>query len=584
MEDSILEDKQNRWVRWLILATALAGIYAGAVAWSGGFTLRVGGVRMRSHSWLRPALAALAGSVVLVYFARAHVTTFITAVSRALESARAATVLAAGSALWAFAAGIAFGTFAIGGADSYGYVGQARLFARGHLIDTVPVSPDYTWPDVAGTFTPLGFTPGRTPGTIAPRYPPGLSLLMAPLTWLPEHAVYFLVPCFGALLVWVTFRLGAALGDPFAGALAAALLSISPTFLYQVVQPMSDVPAAACWLGALLVAARATSSSAASSAVIASIAVLIRPNVAPLAAVVLVVAIFSRDTPSRVGEWNSRVRRFVAFVFAIAPGLMVLGWIQYMRYGSATASGYGNLSDAFAASYIRENLARYPRWLTETHTWIIWLSIGAPLWIARRAPRPLLAWATLALAAAVWASYLPYLYFHPEEWFYTRFLLAAIAIMLFFAIAIALWLLRRLPVVGFAGVTVLLLAVLVVHGVRAARTHGAFDIRRQERKYPLAGAFVRDRLPPRAIVLAAQHSGSVRYYAERPTFRWDLLSPTRLDQALATFRRQGYEPFLVVDGGEYEEFRKRFDATGQRASQHPTLLAILGDARVYAFP
>ena len=44
------------------------------------------------------------------------------------------------------------------------------------------------------------------------------------------------------------------------------------------------------------------------------------------------------------------------------------------------------------------------------------------------------------------------------------------------------------------------------------------------------------------------------------------------------------EPFLVVDGGEYEEFRKRFDATGQRASQRPTLLAITGDARVYGFP
>ncbi len=41
---------------------------------------------------------------------------------------------------------------------------------------------------------------------------------------------------------------------------------------------------------------------------------------------------------------------------------------------------------------------------------------------------------------------------------------------------------------------------------------------------------------------------------------------------------------VTVDGGEYEEFKKRFDATGQRASQHPALLATLGDARVYALP
>ena len=85
-------------------------------------------------------------------------------------------------------------------------------------------------------------------------------------------------------------------------------------------------------------------------------------------------------------------------------------------------------------------------------------------------------------------------------------------------------------------------------------------------------------------MLAAQHSGSIRYYSGRPTFRWDLLSPGRLDQALATFRAQGYEPFLVVDGGEYEEFSKRFQPANQRAAQHPTLLAMFGEARVYALP
>ena len=82
---------------------------------------------------------------------------------------------------------------------------------------------------------------------------------------------------------------------------------------------------------------------------------------------------------------------------------------------------------------------------------------------------------------------------------------------------------------------------------------------------------------------AQQHSGSIRYYASRPTLRWDLLSPTRLDQVLATFRAQGYEPVLVVDGGEYEQFREKFDATGQRAVRQLTLLAVMGDARVFGF-
>jgi hypothetical protein len=516
---------------------------------------------------------------VLAYFARTRVTALVTRAARALESVRAAAILAAGATAWAFVAGIAFGTFAIGGADSYGYVGQARLVAEGRLTDTVPVSADYTWPDVAATFTPLGFTPGLSPGVIAPKYPPGLALLMAPLAATSERAVYFLVPCFGALLAWTTFRLGSAMGDPLAGALASVLLSISPTFLYQVVQPMSDVPAAACWLVALLVASGGTMRRTVTAGVLSSIAVMIRPNLAPLACVVAVVASFGRKDDTR-----SRVRRAVAFAAAMMPAIIVLGWIQAVRYGSPVASGYGSVSDAFSVGYIGENLVRYPRWLTETHTWFIWLSLAAPLWIARRSARPLVGWAALALAAAVWASYLPYLYFHPEEWFYTRFLLPSIAIMLLFAAATALWLLRPLPVVVRAAASLALLSVLVVHGLQTARTHGAFDIRTQERKYPLAGAFVRDHLPATAIVLAAQHSGSIRYYTHRPTFRWDLLSPARLDQALATFRAQGYEPFLVVDGGEFDEFEKRFAAANQAASRHPTLLATTGDARIYAFP
>jgi hypothetical protein len=219
----------------------------------------------------------------------------------------------------------------------------------------------------------------------------------------------------------------------------------------------------------------------------------------------------------------------------------------------------------------------------ETHTWFIWLSLAAPAWIVRRAPRPIVAWTAVALAMATWAAYLPYTYFQAHEWFYTRFLLLAIAVMLLFASAVALSLVRRLPERWRLAVTLLLLGVLGGVSLSSARTHRAFDIRTQERKYPLAGEFVRDQLPETAFVLALQHSGSIRYYANRPTLRWDLLSPTHLDQALTILRAQGYEPFLVVDAAEYETFRQRFLATDQRAVQRLTPLAVLGDARVFAF-
>jgi hypothetical protein len=105
----------------------------------------------------------------------------------------------------------------------------------------------------------------------------------------------------------------------------------------------------------------------------------------------------------------------------------------------------------------------------------------------------------------------------------------------------------------------------------------------QERKYPLAGAFVRDRLPSTAFVLAMQHSGSIRYYANRPTLRWDLLAPASLDGTLAILRAQGLEPFLVVDRSEDDDFRRRFGEAGQRAARALSPLGVVGDVRIYAF-
>jgi hypothetical protein len=134
-----------------------------------------------------------------------------------------------------------------------------------------------------------------------------------------------------------------------------------------------------------------------------------------------------------------------------------------------------------------------------------------------------------------------------------------------------------------APIRLALLGGLVAMQLHTALTSGAFAMRDQERKYPLAGAFVRDRLPATAIVLASQHSGSIRYYANRPAVRWDLLAPSHLDAVLATLRAHGHEPFLVVDSSEYEVFRERFEGGGQKAVRQISALAVLGDARVFAF-
>ena len=126
----------------------------------------------------------------------------------------------------------------------------------GRLTDVVPLDPSFTWPDVEATLTPLAYRPGPTPGLIAPTYPPGLPLHDGSRSRGGTSWFTWLLPLLGVLTVWLTFPLGAALGEPIAGALAALWLSLSTTFLFQLFQPMSDVPAAACWLSAWCLATR----------------------------------------------------------------------------------------------------------------------------------------------------------------------------------------------------------------------------------------------------------------------------------------------------------------------------------------
>ena len=121
-------------------------------------------------------------------------------------------------------------------------------------------------------------------------------------------AIFFLSPLAGGVVVWLTFVLGRRLAGAAAGVVAALIMAATPIFVFQLVQPMNDVVVTALWTGVVVLAARPSQSGRAHSIVLAigaltGLAVLVRPNLAPVAAVVV-------GSGWCAAERGSRWRRF----------------------------------------------------------------------------------------------------------------------------------------------------------------------------------------------------------------------------------------------------------------------------------
>jgi hypothetical protein len=338
------------------------------------------------------------------------------------------------------------------------------------------------------------------------------------------------------------------------GALAALLLASSPIFLYQLVQPMGDVPAMTWWAAATVLLMRRTS-SALFAGLAAAAAIVTRPNLVPLAAV--------------LGLYAARTSRrtLMAFAAGAAPGAIVIASLNVMRYGSWASTGYGSTAALFSIGNIVPNLIQYPRWLLTTHTPFLALAAAAPWLVFRPAGsslQPPAARSTfrsdvvlaLAMVAAVFACYLAYVVF--DVWWYSRFLLPALPFLIVLSLMVLAELLRRaFGRTGLTG-TVVVSVGLSLWWLRTAGQIHAFDLQAFERHFIDAGNFVGNRLPQNAVIFTVKNSGSVRFYAGRPTITWDSLDADALDGAVDSLRQAGFTPYLLLEWEEEQPFKDRF--------------------------
>jgi hypothetical protein len=536
-----------------ILLSIAAGLAALSIilAVSGGFRTTVGGLRISARSPIPIAVLALINATLWLSVARRA-----NAVAADLEAAwqvcERHSKFVLGIALTSAVLAGVFATRSAAGADASGYLSQAGAWTQSpwppHRVEII--AQDLPEADHWLT-TPLGWRPADggdmyVPGAEVPTYPPGLPLLMAiPHAIAGVTGASALVIATAGIAIIATGLLTFQLGGSIAAVIAAALFAFTPVFLYQSIQPMSDVPVTAAWMMCFLFVHRKRPAAA---GIACALAVMIRPNLAPLAIVPLVMA-----------------ERRVTFAVPVAVAAALLAALQMFWYGSPIRSGYGDADELFALTNVVPNASRHFRWLIGTAPALLLGIFGAVRLKANQTAQGLLAFALLVIA-----SYLVYAVF--DDWSYLRFMLPAMAVFtIFAAVELAAWIDRR-PV---AVRPLLLFAVVMgvtAHALWVARSLDTFKLAEQLRRVSQVADLINEDVPPAAVIVSGEQSGAMRYYTDRPILRWEAATPESLTTAMATLEQSRRPVYIVLDAFEDGLFRSKFQGVPAGALDWPPIL------------
>lgn len=565
----------------VVLATSLLLILA-----LGGIDYRWGVIHVRLHDWVRPLVLFALALTARAWLARG-VAAQPRRAGRRAWSAHVATrsllaLLLAVAAVYAH-----YHVRVAGGLDSYGYVSAASLLASGTLTEQQKLVSLLPFKGASTAAAPFGYVPGPDGHTSSPRFPLGLPAVMALFMIFGPNGPFFAPLVMAYATMFLAFLLGsepdgwphigggpqmwgwpAGQRDIAGGLFAAALVAVDPLMVHYGTQPMSDVPAT-FWLAAAVWLRLRRQEWPLVAGLCAGMAFLTRPALL-VAVVVLGLVTLNRRSSRHTIVFGAVIAAFVGLQMALNAEL----------YGSVSMSGYGPASYMFelSAARVRANVLNFAKWLTYSHTVLIWLLWPAALAILRQRTW---AWQISAVAAAAAAPYLFYLVF--DDWESSRFLLPAIVLVLILSS-------RALSVVlastsAWRGLALLLIAVTCAGAShRFLQREGSYGFGGSEAKFPLAGEWISTHTSERAVVLAGLHSGSIKFYGRRETIRWDQIPPDKLEPTLQSLVAAGYEPYLALDmPSEPPLFEERFHVSLSEPSTLTEPIARVRVVHIYRF-
>ena len=301
-----------------------------------------------------------------------------------------------------------------------------------------------------------------------------------------------------------------------------------------------------------------------------SCAIAIRPNLLPVAA-----ALGGGFAAVAAGLSSGRApwKRLWRFVAGSLPGPLVIAALNAYLYKSPLTSGYGSLNELYAVANVWPNVARYWSWLVEVETPLILLAplaflvlLGVERGAAPRdswSPR-LIAIVGMSMATILVVAYL--FYFQFNDFSYLRFLLPAFPVLLVLGAWLVWFAAERLAPRARPWVATSISILLVAAAVRADARLDILERCRGLERYRTAGEHIAKHLPQNAVVFSMEHSGSVRYYGNRVTVRYDMIAPHELDAAIDGLRRSGFRPYLLLEAWEEPKFRQQFSGRSRFAN------------------
>jgi hypothetical protein len=445
------------------------------------------------------------------------------------------------------------GAFIAGGADSSGYLNAARLIREGQLVQPVRTLRELNLPaDFTNTFVALGFIDRPVPGTMAPTYPLGLPLLMALGSLAGQWGAFVIVPLCAAGSLALTYAVARELGAEKRWAFAASVsLAVSATFIYQALQPMSDVPALCFVLLSIWAALRSVRGSilwAAAAGAMYGYSVLIRPSNV-FVVLPLVIALRMR--------WRSLLAAGAA---AVPFGLiqLALGW---WLYGDPLRTGYGDSSGLVELSFIPERLRFYGYWLTVLLTPLVF-----PAGLLVAGVRGIDRW-TRALLTAWFGVFFAFYcaYYFADAWWYTRFVLPAFPAVIIGSVL----LFSRLPGRWERAALITFLAAVIGAGWWWWEKFDPQLVDRGEQIYADTAVLVRQRVPPRSLVVASQFSGSLLFYNRMETVRYEWVDPDKFQLLRAHAYNAGYQGiYALVRDYEVERMKEKTGADWVPIEKH----------------